>query len=76
MEKEFKYIEGHMLIAYLTAYCCGIGVPAAGLCDHARDFDRASEACAGGVSEGQGDRKSVLCNQVMETGMSVLTGHE
>ena len=50
MANELSFFEGFMFIALVTAYRCGIGFPAAGLSDGPRDFDRAMEACAGGVS--------------------------
>ena len=50
MENELSYVEGSMFIAFITAYCCGVGFPAAGIREGPRDFDRASEACDGGMT--------------------------
>ena len=78
MADEINHIDGYMfVVAFVTACCCGIGFPAAGLSRGPRDFDRAIEACGGGVNEEQGtDRRSVQCNLVIEKAIRVLTGHE
>ena len=76
MEKELNFIAGQMFVAFLTAYCCGVGFPSAALTDGPRDFRRATEACQGGMSEDQGETRSTQRNLIVEKAIRAVTGHE
>ena len=75
MEAEFNFIEGCMFLAFLTAYCCGIGFPNAGICLGPRDFDPAISACTVGVIGDQGYSHAQI-NLIIERGIKLVTGHE